>query len=380
MRSKRLFIGLSVAAAMLVFAVAARADEKLLRGATTGNADVKSIEAICFGPQGLLLIGDGRGNQVVAVDTGDTKEQTWSRTEIKGIKDELAGRVGTTAKGIEITKMAVNPASRLAYVAVRILSGKKDLLLTVDGSGKIGEFALDNVKHVCVKLPADTKVSKITDITWAGDRVLVAAQANETFGSKIFSIPAPLASDATCACFSTETYHVAHGRWETKAPIRTVLPYEEDGKKYLVGSFTCTPIVKYAVDELSPTATKVKGTSVIELGYGNTPQDMFSYEKDGKKYILMATYRMPFAQKKQPVGPSPHWVVRVDYNILRESTKVNQKAIVRVNANYENVIDQAHVVPAYHGVVHMDALDRARALVMRTDDKGGFDLKVLALP
>jgi hypothetical protein len=379
MRSKRLFTGLAVAAAMLGFTMAAHADGKLLKSATMGDPQIKSIEAICFGPEGLLLIGDGQGRQVVAIDTGDTTPKTWSRKEMKDIKDELAGRVGTTGKGIAITKLAVNPASHTAYFAVRILSGKKDLVLTVNGTGKVAEFALDNVKHVRVPLPGDTKVTKITDITWAGDRVLVAAQANETFGNKIFSISAPLASDATCSCYSAETYHVAHGKWETKAPIRTVLPYEEDGKKYLVGSFTCTPIVKYGVDDLKPGA-KVKGTSVIELGYGNTPQDMFTYEKGGKKYILMATFRMPFAQKKQPVGPSPHWVVRVDYDILRESTKVNEDAVVRVNKKYENVIDQAQVVPAYHGVVHMDRLDRDRALVVRTDDKGGFDLAVLALP
>ena len=37
----------------------------------------------------------------------------WSKTEIKNIKEELAGRLGTTAKGIEISKLAVNPASPL---------------------------------------------------------------------------------------------------------------------------------------------------------------------------------------------------------------------------------------------------------------------------
>src|ERR1700681_3039417 len=103
MRSKQLLTGLSVAVAMLGFALAARADSTLLKGAATGNPEIKSIEAICFGPQGLLLIGDGQGNQVVAVDTGDTTAQTWSQTEVKNIKDELAGRVGTTAKGIAIT-------------------------------------------------------------------------------------------------------------------------------------------------------------------------------------------------------------------------------------------------------------------------------------
>src|SRR5262249_20268953 len=155
-----------------------------------------------------------------------------------------------------------------------------------------------------------------------GDRVLVAAQASDTFGSKIISVPAPLAAGAECGCFSTETYHVAHGRWETNAPIRTVIPYEHDGKKYLVGAFTCTPIVKYALDDLKPGA-RVKGVSVIELGSGNNPLDMFVYEKDGKSYILMNHQR--FQHKQNPAGPSPYWTAKVDHTILRETDKVNEK-------------------------------------------------------
>ena len=373
MRSKRLLTGVGVTMGLLACSLTAQAQGPLFKNTTTGNPKLKSIEAISFGPKGLLLIGDGRGSQVVAVDTGDTTMKAWTKTEVKKIKDELANRVGTTGKGIEILKMAINPASQKAYFAVRIMPGKKDLILTMDASGKVNEFDLENVKHVKVALPADTKVVKITDITWAGDRVLVAAQANETFGSKIFVISGPLDNETKCACFSTETYHVAHGQWETKAPIRTVLPYEEKGKNYLVGAFTCTPVVKYALDDLQPGA-KVKGMSIIELGSGNTPQDMFTYEKGGKKYILMNTKRF-----FKPFGPSPYWTVRIDYDLLRENAKVNEKALRRLKGN-EPATDRAQMMPDYHGIMTMARLDDERALGVRTDDKGGFDLVVLALP
>ena len=374
MRSTRMLTALGVVLG-LALATSASAEAPLLKNAATGNPNLQSIEAISFGPQGLLLIGDGRGSQVVAVDTGDTTPQPWSQMEMKGIKDQLAGRVGTTGKGIEIQKMVVNPASQKAYFAVRILSGKKDLILTVDGAGKINEFVLDSVKHTRVPLPTDKKVTKITDITWAGDRVLVAAQANEEFGSKIFSI----SGDNQCSCFSTETYHVAHGRWETKAPIRTVIPYEEGGKKYVVGAFTCTPVVKYPIEDLKPEG-KVKGVSVIELGNGNTPQDMFVYEKDGKKYILMSTLRM---SRFKQVGPSPYWTARIDYDILREAdkNKINENALRRVKSDPTvPLTDRAQVAAAFHGVAHMDRLDNGRALVVRTDSNGNMDLAVLGLP
>jgi len=348
----------------------------------SGAPELKSIEAISFGPDGLLLIGDGKGGQVVAVETGDTQTTSWAKKSIDNIKGELAGRLGTAPNNIEIIKLAVNPASQRAYIAVRQLSAKKDLILTVDGDGKISEFALDKVKYARIGLPEGEKspVTRVTDITWAGDRVLVAAQANETFGSKIISMPAPLQHESTGTIFSTETYHVGHGQWETKAPLQALIPFEEDGEKFVVGSFTCTPIVKYPLKEIKAGA-KVKGTSVIELGTGNTPQDMFSYTKNGKTYILMSAKRMAQMHKNNPVGPSPHWVAKVDANILKEMEKVNQKAIWRVKGKADKSLTEiALVVPEFHGVVAMDRINDQDALVIRTDDKGGFSLAVLPLP
>lgn len=369
-------------AVVLAVAVAASAQSPL-KNPSTGNPNVKSIDAICFGPQGLLLIGDSKGRQLVAVETGDTKVLSWSKNEIPGIKDQLAGRIGTTAKGIDINKMAVNPASQTAYFALRALDSKTDLILTVDGGGKISEFRLDNVKHVVVPLPPEGKTPKITDVSWAGDRVLVAAQAGETFSSRVLSVMSPIGSGGASVTFSTKTFHVGHNKWETQAPLRVVIPYEEDGKKHIVGSFTCTPIVKYPIEEVKPNA-EIQGTSVIELGTGNTPQDMFTYEKNGKTYILMNQFRQ--FGKGNPVGPSPYWTAKVDQAILRETSKINENAIWRVakkgkaSEPLKESLPFVSVIPEYFGVTHMDKLDRERALVVQLNDKGVADLRVLQLP
>src|SRR5262245_5511961 len=373
------------AMAVLLALAATASAQSPLKNPMTGKVDCKSINAIAFGPQGLLLIGDGKGRQLIAVETGDTTPMKWSKTEIKNIKEDLGGRLGTTGKGVEINKLSVNPASHKAYIAVRNLDNKStDLILTIDGTGKIDEFRLDNVKYVAVPLPGESKVSNITYLAWGGDRVLVAGEAtNETFGSRVLSINTPLGGES-CSCISTETYHIGHGKWETKAPLRVVIPYVEDGKNYVVGSFTCTPIVKYPLDDLKDGA-KVKGTSVIELGTGNTPRGMFTYEKGGKNYILMNQLRLGFGAKN-PVGPSPYWVAKVDQSILRETGKINEKAIWRVskkgkaNEPLPESLPFVSVPADYFGVTHMDRLDRERALVVRTDDKGGFDMRVLQLP
>jgi hypothetical protein len=349
----------------------------------TGNPKVQSVESIAFGPDGLLIIGDGKGSQVIAVQTDDLKPETWGKLDGKDINEQIGGMLGTNAKGVQIVKLAVNPASKKVYLAVKKLSDKQTLIVTVNGQGQIKEFSLDNVKYNRYKLPNDANAQMmINDLTFADGRIILAAKAGQQFVAKIYTIDTRQ-DDATPMWISTETFHVAHNKWETNAPIQTVIPYVENGKKYLVGAFTCTPIVKYSLDDLAKTAgTRVKGESVIELGHGNTPQDMFVYEKGGKTFILINNNRA-FMQKNNPVGPSPFWTAKVDFTILSESQKINKDALWRITPNgkaTEAKTDRAVIVPEYHGVMLMDKLDNERAAVIRTDDKGGFWLNILPLP
>jgi hypothetical protein len=232
--------------------------------AEQGNPKIKTIEAIRFGPNGLLIIG--AGSDVVTVETGDTKGSTaWTKKEIDNIDAVLAGKLGLMAKDIEIRRIAVNPASGKLYTAVRSLKSNQYVILTIDGAGKIEEFSLENVKFEKYPLMVGEKaITKITDVTWAGGRIVAATQASDTFASRVFTIyPGKAATQ-----FYTETYHTGHKQIETKAPILCLMPYEDGKKTEIVGSFTCTPLVKYPLDDAQPDV-KVKGTTVVELGQGN---------------------------------------------------------------------------------------------------------------
>ncbi|MEI7686230.1 MAG: hypothetical protein WCL32_14495, partial [Planctomycetota bacterium] len=368
-----MFLGMALACG-LVGAAAAAAEP------IVGNPKLQSIESISFAPDGVLLIGDGRGAQVVAVHTGDVKPGGAAKILIADLTKQIGARLGTDAKGVEIIKLAVNPASERVYLAVRKLSNKQDLILKVDGD-KLEELPLENVKHQRFALPADDKapVVKITDVTFADGRILLAVQAKEQFASKIYSIDTRQ-DDAAPYFISTETFHVAHARWETNAPIRTVIPYKEGGKTYLVGAFTCTPIVKYSLDDVK-SGGRVQGKSVIELGNGNTPQDMFVYEKAGKSYILMNNFRMAKFHEKNPVGPSPYWTAKVEHGILTENEKVNEKALWRVGAKAnESKTDRVSVAQDFHGVMMMDRMGADRAAVIRADNAGTLSLEVVPLP
>jgi NADPH-dependent glutamate synthase beta subunit-like oxidoreductase len=50
------------------------------------------------------------------------------------------------------------------------------------------------------------------------------------------------------------------------------------GKTYLVAAYTCTPLVIIPLEDLKDGA-HIRGKTVAELGYGNTPADMIAYTK-----------------------------------------------------------------------------------------------------
>jgi hypothetical protein len=341
--------------------------------AEQGDPKIKTIEAIAFGPDGMLLIAGGA--RVVTVETGDTKPTTWSRTEIAKIDQLLAGKLGLQAKDIEVRKLAVNPASQKAYVALQALTTKANVILTIDGAGNIAELPLDNVKYISYDLATPkVTINKITDITWVGGKIVVATQATDKFASRVFTIN-PAAKDGSPMQISTKTFHVGHNRWETQAPLRVLMPYPDNGKNSVVGSFTCTPIVRYDLED-AKNDDQITGSSVVELGHGNTPRNMFTYERGGKKFVLIGVVRN---DKKPAFGfPSAYWVARVDADLLKETTNINEKAPWRIGGA-KQAGDRVLVAKEYFGTQQMDKLDATQALAIIATD-GALTLRALPLP
>lgn len=348
---------------------------KVMEKTQEGDPEIKSINVISFAPEGILLIGDGRGSQVIAVDTGDRSPQGKTFQPISDIDKELAARIGANPNGIEIVDMAVNPASGIAYIAARKQDDKSNVIFTVTPQGTINLLDLESVKYARVTLASGkASISVITDVAWAESQIIASARSSESFSSKIFSIPVPLSQDTESRVFSAETYHVSHGRWETKAPMSVLIPVTENDQTYIIGAFSCTPVVKYNINAIKPGAT-VKGTSMIELGSGNRPIDMFVYEKDGKPFVLANTFR--FHHSRKPFGPSPYWTVKFQQGLLVGSDTVNDNAVRRLTSGYRPATDRIEMVEAYHGVMQMDRFGSTQSLALRDTSKG---LQLVALP
>ncbi|MFQ5730567.1 MAG: hypothetical protein ACE5KM_01300 [Planctomycetaceae bacterium] len=368
LRLPALFLGFAVCSA------ASLTDAKVIERAAVGTPALRAIDVLTFADDGVLLVGDGAGSQIVAIETGDTTAKKRSWKKIDGFDKKVAARLGTTPKGISIVDVAVNPKSGTVYVAVRKQDERKYLIVTVDPAGSIGDFELEKVKYARVKLSAGkVRISRITDVAWADGRIIAAGRGTGTFTSKIFSINAPLTHDTGGEIYSAETYHVSHRRWETRAPMSVLIPYKENGKTYVVGAFSCTPVVKFPIDNIK-TGAQVKGVSMIELGSGNRPLDMIIYEKNKKSYVLANTYRF----KRNLFGPSRYWTVRFEQGLLGGSEKVNEKAVRRLRGA-KSATPRINVADAFHGVIQMDKLDSGHAVVLR-EGKAGVSLEVLPLP
>ncbi len=348
-----------------------------LKDPIKGDLALKSIGHLAFGPQGLLLIAEPGASAIVAVDTGDAGPVTKLTESVTDLKAVVAGALKTTADQIDIVDMAPNPASGKVYLSVRNLAAKDVALLAIDAKGEATVLNFAERPHVRVELPKSEAgpIKNISDLAVTDDRVLVTGQSNEEFSSKIFSIPLPLSAASQGAIFSAETYHVSHGRWETKAPIQSFIPYDDKGTPCVIGAFACTPIAKFPIANLSSGAN-VRGTSVVELGSGNRPIDLFSYTKNGQSWVVTNTMRFG----KPLYGPSKYWGVRVSTEYLTRTApeQINEKA-ARRDVKQQSGPEGIEILESLSGAVHIGKLDDATMMVLRENgDK--LQLESVALP
>jgi hypothetical protein len=356
--------------------LAAETSKSILADVQTGSVTIKRIGRMSFAPNGVLLIADIGSGAVVAIETGDTGPVKKLKTRVNDVDKKIATALGVSTADLSIADMAVNPESGMIYVSAIRKTDNTSAIITFDADGKLTILDLTDTRFVRVPLPVGegSQIRAISGVEYTDGRILAAGQSNEEFSSKIFSLPLPLTHGKSGDAFSTETYHVAHGRWETRAPIQSFIPYREGGEDYVVGSFACTPIAKFKVTDIAKDS-KVKGTSVVELGSGNRPIDMFTYEKDGKQWLITNTDR--FHHEKRPLGPSQYWGVRVDMSYLTAS-KVNADA-ARRDVSKQTGPAGIEVVEALFYVRHVAKLNNREMVVLR-DNKGALDLEVKELP
>ena len=340
-------------------------------GMKEGKPAFKSIGHLAFGPEDILFVADTKAAALVALATGDTKPASGAKLiNVEGINQKIAALLGTTADQTLIDDLAVNPVSHNVYLAVSRGRGPDAIpvLIRVKTDGQPEVVSLEKVKFSRAELPdapidgvvgqpnrqTNPRLESITDIAFLEDRVLIAGLSNEEFASTFRAIPFPFKTVANGT--SVEIYHGSHGRFETRSPVRTFVPFKIGNEPHLVAAYTCTPLVEIPVKDLKPGA-KIKGKTIAELGNGNRPLDMIVYAKDGKHFILMAN--------------SARGVMKLPADNL-ETFQPITKQTEATGVPYETIA-------GLKGVQQLDKFDDTNALVLMNSGSS-LDLKAVPLP
>jgi hypothetical protein len=361
-------------AALLALVLASHpAHAALTDGMTKGKAVFKSMGPLAFGPDGILFVADTKSAAVVAIDTGDTKLSSIIKPlKVEGLNQKVAALLGTTADQLLIDDVVVNPLSHNVYVAVSRGRGPDAIavLVKVKTDGAIEVVSLDQVNHSRGELPdapvdgvvgqgnrqSNPRKEAITDIAFFQDRVLIAGLSNEEFASTLRAIPFPFKKVENGT--SVEMYHGAHGRFETRSPVRTFVPFKVGNEPQLIAAYTCTPLVQFPLSDLKPGA-KVKGKTIAELGNMNRPIDMIVYQKEGKDFLLLAN--------------SARGVMKIGTDKIENAESITSKVADKKGLAYETV-------EGWKGVEHLDRYDDRNALVLRKGEAGAVTLESLPLP
>ena len=360
---------MKVMLASAAFALAALVTVPTQADLQQGAPDLQEAGPLAFAPEGVLLVGDPQSAAVFAIDTGDKKAgKERASLNVEGIDEKIAAMLGTTTKQILINDVAVNPESKHVYLSVSRGRGPDALpvILRVDGAGKISELSLKDVPFAKASLPnapADAgsgrrnqRRESITDLAYVDGQVFVAGLSNEEFASKLRSIPYPFGkvNEGT----SVEIYHGAHGKFETRSPVRTFAPFEIGGEPHLLAAYTCTPLVKFPVSDLKP-GQKLQGVTLAELGNRNRPLDMIVYQKDGKRFILMAN--------------SSRGMMKISTENIEHAEGITKKINDTAGLPYQTLAEMK-------GVVQLDRLDERQAVVLVQTESGSLNLRTIELP
>lgn len=331
-------------------------------GLSKGTPEIKSISALAFGPDGVLFVGDPATGTITAIATGDTKPGDKGEIALGEVKAAAGELLGVSGDDVVLNDVKVNPASGNVYLAASRKAGGSMIMKLERGGNKLTEVPLKEVMFSSVTLPnapenQRQRAEAITSMAYVGGKLVVAGLSNEEFASTLRTIPYPF-KDADKGT-GVEIFHAAHNKLETNSPIRTFAPYKISGADYLIASYTCTPLVRVPVADLKPGA-KIKGATVAELGNRNRPLDIIVYTKGKKDYALMAN--------------NARGVMKITLEGIDKAESISDavRGGGTKGVNFEKIAD-------LEGVVQLDRLDDAHAVIVVETDKG-TSLKTIELP
>lgn len=367
---------------LIVSSLQADAYSELTKNFSFGKADIQSMSVLTFGPEGLLFVGDATAGKIFAIDLKDRASNTNKEGfSLENVEAKLASLLGTTTQGVVIHDFAVNPISQNIYLAVSRSDAKQldfwklpndigaaTILLKIDPKGNISEVKLDAISFDTTVVPkvidagektfrkSDKRTEAITDIAYDKGKLYVTGLSNEAFASSLRILDFPFTDQSLAS--TLEVWHIAHGKSETEAPIRTLLPYDFDGETHILASYTCTPFVSFPVKGLT-NDKHLKVKTLAEFGFSNMPIDIIRYRRDDKDYILMSN--------------TSKALIKIDPSDIPNAENISRKL-----EDGEYTVGLPHDVLSRIGITHIDNYNAENVLVLQRMPNGLLSLRSYA--
>ncbi|MEX1042341.1 MAG: hypothetical protein WDZ51_17040 [Pirellulaceae bacterium] len=365
---RTLFSGVMVAGCLTMLAGSVPAAE--LPGFTTGEVKLQSAGPLAFTPDGFLLVGDPKAAKVLALDVGQEKRGD-AQLQIANLNEALAKATGANAANITVVDLKVQPETGAVYLSV---NAGGPAIVRIGGPDAVSKVELDKISHASTELvdaPEDKivgegrragnrRLESITDLAFHEGQVIVTGLSSKDAPSTVRSIAFPF-TDSSIAT-PIEIFHAAHGRDEDYAVVRAFVPFTIGGEPHLLAGFTCTPLVKFPLGALSKSESKVRGTTIAELGNRNRPLDMIVYSQDGKEYVLMSN--------------TARGVMKISTEDIEREEGLTQRVEGGGTAG-----QQFETITGWDNVVQLAKLSPNTAVVITQADAGsGMQLKSVPLP
>ncbi|HAA19187.1 MAG TPA: hypothetical protein DCP28_10595, partial [Cytophagales bacterium] len=250
---------------------------------------------LAFGPDHVLFVGDSKSGTVHAIATEATELSEPVPFNFMDLDGKIGEALGLAPRDLIIHDLKVHPVSQEAYVAVQkghepgapsviaiVSPTSPDIRFLDPAQADHSEVTIANPPAADLTFWRDVPASTltITDMDYYDGHLYVAGLTNGEFASTLRKIAYPF-DGSQSSVGGIEIYHAIHLQQETRAPIRTMLIEELNGVPTLIASYTCTPLVTIPLADIEA-GKKIVGTTIAELGYGNTPIDMIAYMTEGQ--------------------------------------------------------------------------------------------------